>query len=276
MTDMQIEEVDPAEVAPAEGDDPALRPDIDFLMESIREFGQKVPELLARSPEHNGKYKYKTIDGGGRRYCLYQLNWKMSAIILDRLVSESELIELEFAHNAIRRSMSLAEIAVKAERHIELNGCTQKETASRLKCSDTTISRALTVTRRIPPEYRADAYRLGPFFVSLISPLPTPGAMGQAIAFASTPRADGKKPSRQQVTQFVDGLKGRKRPKAAKVKRLKLRVEDRRFEVELKPGDSAGTLIEAFKAAVGRLQQHSKLSIEAVAAELADKEPSAA
>ena len=103
MTDMQIEEVDPAEVAPAEGDDPALRPDIDFLMESIREFGQKVPELLARSPEHNGKYKYKTIDGGGRRYCLYQLNWKMSAIILDRLVSESELIELEFAHNAIRQ-----------------------------------------------------------------------------------------------------------------------------------------------------------------------------
>ena len=200
---------------------------------------------------------------------------KMSAIILDRVPSESERIELDFSLNVIRRSLGLAEIAVKAERHMEINGCTQKETARRFKCSDTTISRALTVTRRIPPELRAAALQLGPYFVSLISPLPTPEAIGQAIAFADTPKADGKKPSREQVTQFVGELRGKK-PAKAKARRFKLRVEDRRVEIELKPGDSAETLIEAFKAAVSRLQEHRKLPLNAVAAVMADKEPSAA
>jgi hypothetical protein len=275
MTDMQIHVVDPAEAEPAGDTDPATRPDIDFLEESIREDGQKVPVILSRHPEPAGKFSYLTIDGNGRRYCLLRLGRKMSAIVLDRVPSESERIELEFALNVIRRSIGMAELAVKAERHIELNGCTQKETARRLKCSDTTISRALAVTRRIPAEHRADALRLGPYFVSLISPLPTPEAMGQAIAFADTPRTDGKKPSREQVTQFVGELPGRK-PAKSTAKRLKLCVKDRRVEVELKPGDSADTLIEAFKAAVSRLQEHRKLPLDAVVAAMADKEPSAA
>jgi ParB-like nuclease domain len=271
--DMQIHLVDPAEVEPDEGVDPAARPDIDFLDASLEEKGQQVPVVIARHPAPVGQYKYKMIEGTGRRYCLLKRRRMMTAIILDRVPSESERIELDFTFNAIRRSMGLAEIAVKAERHMEINGCTQKETAGRLKCSDTTISRALTVTRRIPPEHRAAALRLGPYFVSLISPLPTPEAMGQAIAFADTPRPDGRKPSRAQIVAFVDGLKGKK---PARGRRLKLRVENRQVEIELKPGDSAETLIEAFKAALGRLQEHRKLPLDAVLAAMADREPSAA
>ena len=114
MIDMQIYIVDPTEAAPAEDADPAMRPDIDSLLESIRDFGQKIPVLLAPYTAPDGKFTYQTIDGNGRRHCLLQLGRKMQALVLDRMVSESERIELEFAHNAIRRSMSLAEIAVKA------------------------------------------------------------------------------------------------------------------------------------------------------------------
>jgi ParB/RepB/Spo0J family partition protein len=267
---LEVQLVDPAEVEPDEAADPAARPDIDFLQASLNEKGQQVPAVIRRHPEPGGRYKYKMIDGNGRQYCLQRLRRPMSAIVLDRAMDEVELIELEVAHNAIRRSMTLPELAAKAERHMELTGGTQRETGARLKCSDATISRALAVTRRIPAELRADAYRLGSFFVSLIAPLPTPEAMGKAIAFAGTPRADGRKPSREQVVAFVAGLKGRK---PARAKRLRLRVEGRGVEVELRPGDSAETLIKAFKAALGRLEEHRKLPLEAVAAVLADREP---
>jgi ParB/RepB/Spo0J family partition protein len=276
MPNTEIQLVDPAEAAPSDDADPAMRPDIDFLMESIRQDDQQVPVLLAPHPASNGAFKYQTIDGHGRRYCLLRLNRKMRAIVLDKPVPEAERIELLFACNDIRRHLSMAEVATNAIRHMELNGCTQQETAVRLKCSNTKISRAIAVIRRIPAECRAEAYKLGDFFVGLILPLRDAEAMKQAIAFASTPRADGKRPTREQVKDFVTKLRRGKRPQPAKPKRMKLRVDDRRFEIELKPDDSPETLIEALKAAVGKLQKHRELSLHAVAAVLADKEPTAA
>ena len=155
VTDAQIHLVDPADCSATDDANPAERPDIDLLMEGLRQDGQLVPVLLSPNPNPPPNYQY--IDGHGRGYCLGVLGRKMKALILPRPASEAERIELKFSHNAIRRSMSLEEIAADASRYIELTGITQREVAVRLKCSDATISRALSLTRRIPPEYRAIA-----------------------------------------------------------------------------------------------------------------------
>jgi ParB/RepB/Spo0J family partition protein len=274
MSDEQMQLVDPAVCSATDDANPADRPDIEFLMDSLRLDGQRVPVILAPKPDRPGEYQY--IDGHGRGYCLGRLKKKMLAIVRPRPVSDIERIEIKFSTNLIRRNMSLEEIAADASRYIELTGCSQKEAAVRLKCSDATISRALSLTRRIPAEYRAVANQLGPSVVSLISPLKSGDAMRQAFEFARTPDAAGKKPTRAELARFVGQLRGKKPPRTTKPKRLRLRVDDRRFEVELKAGDSPETLIEAFKAAVARLAEHKKLPLDIVAAVLADKEQPAA
>ena len=130
MTDMKtecpdVQVVDPAEVEPDEGVDPAARPDIDFLDASLEEKGQQVPVVIARYPAPVGQYKYKMIEGNGRRYCLLKRRRMMTAIILDRVIDRREKIELDFTFNAIRRSMGLAEVALKVEQYIEITGCAE-------------------------------------------------------------------------------------------------------------------------------------------------------
>jgi len=274
MTEPKIQMVDPADCFATDDADPAQRPDIGFLRDSLEQDGQKVPVLLAPHPEKPGKHVY--VDGHGRGHCLRLLGRKMLALVLDRPVSEIERIELKFSHNALRRSMSLEEIAGEAARYIELTGCTQKEAGARLKCSDATVSRALALHRRVPADLRAAANQLGPSFVSLISPLGKDEAMRQAVEFAAKAGADGKKPSRDQVARFVAQLRGKKRPRPPRCKRIKLRIEERRYEIELKPGDGVDSLIEALRASANRLQRHRELSLEALAAVLADKEQPAA
>ena len=274
METTQIVLVDPADCSASENTDPESRPDLAFLMASLEADGQKVPVLLAPDGERPGKYRY--IDGHGRGYCLGKLGRKMQAIVLPAMLSETERIEVKFATNAIRRCLSLLEIGMDAARYIELAHASQKEAAVRLKVSDTTISRGLSCLRRLPPDIRAEVNRLGHSFASLIASLPSEAAMRQALAFATTAGPEGKKPTRDQLLRLVNELRGKKKAKAKKGKRLRLRLEDRRFEVELKPGDTPESLMEAFRAAAARLARHKDLPLEAVAAVLADKEPSAA
>ena len=110
----------------------------------------------------------------------------------------------------------------------------------------------------------------------MISPLKSADAMRRALDFAATPLADGRTPNRAQLKQFIGQLDGRKPNRSARPKRFRLRVDDRRFEIDLKAGDSPETLIEAFKAATARLAKHRELPLDAVAAVLADKDHSAA
>jgi ParB/RepB/Spo0J family partition protein len=274
---MQAEEiqfVDPADCLPTDDSDPGSWTDNEFLMASLEEDGQKVPVLLAPDVDRPGKFRY--IDGHRRGNCLGRLRRTMKAIVLPTMPTEVERIEVKFATNVIRRQMPLEEIGLEASRFIELTGASQREAATRLKCSDATISRALNSLRRLPTEIRTDVNKLGPSVTSIIASLPSEEAMREAFDFATTPGADGRTPTRDQLMRRVGGLRGKKKPKAKKCRRLRLRVDDRRFEVELCPGDTPESLIEAFKAAIARLTRHKGLPLEAVVAALADKEPSAA
>lgn len=264
---LQTQLVDAADcIDAADATDPALRADIELLFESLRDDNQKVPVLLARHPTVPGKYV--KIDGHGRIHCLHKLGRKVWAIVLDRLVDEAERLELEFSHNLLRRSMSASELAAKAARYMELTGATQQEAARRLKCGDATLSRAFG-PRRVPAECREAAGTLSPTVLAVITPLRTADAIKRAVEFASTPGEDGRRPTREQVTAFVTPL--RKGKPAKKPKRLKLRVQGRRFEVELRPDDTPELLVEACKVLVSTLSPHRNLTLPALTAQLAEK-----
>lgn len=274
MDEVRIQLIDPADCVPSDDGDPAGRADIDFLFASIKADGQKVPVLVAADEQRPGKYRY--IDGHGRGYCLAKLKQKMQAIILPEAVTEARLIEFKFATNLLRRSMSTEEIAIEAKRYMEVTGSNQTEAATRLHCSDATLSRALKSVRRIPPELWAEARRLGPSFLSLIASLPTAEAMKKAIDFANTPGKDGKKPTRDQLARFVDGLKGPKLVRGGRLKQESFGIDARHFAVELKPGDTTETLIEAFKDVVATLSKHRTVPLEALFLILRGKESAAA
>ena len=237
------------------------------LLPSMREHGQLVPGWVYPSEDLPDNQRI-CLEGNRRLTVARLLGIPFWAFDLGRFVSEHERIELLFHHHQSRRVMSRDEIAQRASRYMELTGCTATEAAKHLNISGPTLSRAFG-EQRILPELRARAEQLGPTIRSVIAAA-RPDYMVQALEFAETALPSGKKPSRDQVVRFIEQIKDKKRPKAARPKRLKFRIEDRRFEIELKPGDGAETLIEAFKAVASRLQRHRELPLEAVAAILAD------
>ena len=271
LDEPRIELVDPADVEATDNANPAEREDIDFLMASLDESGQRVPVLLARHDSPG--YRYRYLDGHGRGYCLGKLGRMMQAIVIAGDVTDSELIEIKFQSNVLRRAMSLDEIAADTLRYIELTNCKQKEVAYRLKVSETTISRALALANRIPEQCRSAARELGPHFVSLISPLRDAAKIEDAIRFAKTPSFEGKRPSREEITEHVGQLRG-KPAAAGKAKRLKFTAGGRAFEIEEKPDDTPDSLAAALRAVAEQFHVNRKypldvaVSIIATAAEL--------
>ena len=265
----RIELVDPALCLATDNANPAEREDIDFLMASLEESPQRVPVLLAHHDAPPHRYRY--LDGHGRGFCLGKLGRMMQAIILAGEVSDSQLIEIKFQSNVLRRSLSLVEIAADTRRYMDLTGCKQKEAASRLRCSETTISRALALVNRIPEQCRTAVCEMGPHFVSLVSTLRGDVEQIQdVIGFARTPTFEGKKPSREAITEHVAELRGKVPPGGGKVKRLRFAVDGRAFEVEQKQGDTPATLAAALRAAAKLFDAHSNRSLETAVANIVE------
>jgi hypothetical protein len=234
------------------------------LLESIREHNQLVPGWVFPSPDLPPTKLY-CLDGNGRLACARILGRRFWAFRLNRCVPEEELIKLIFGHNHTRRCMRYEEIAERAGRYMELTRCTQSEAARRLMVSEPTLSRAFG-DRRIPAEYRPRAERLGRSVRSLIAAAPVK-LMPPAFEFAETPGPSGAPPTRDQVAGFLSRLKAEcKRPKTAKPRKIKLHVEGRRFEFELRPGDTPEILIEAIKNVAAQVARHRSLPMDAVLA----------
>ena len=269
LLEPELRSIDPADVLPSDDEPVDQRPDIVLLRENLKARGQVTPVLLAPHPSAAGKLLY--IDGHGRGYCLAQLGQKMKALVFPRPLTPAELIEFKFSNNLIRRTMSAEEIGLECARYIELSKCSQTEIAARLSVSNATISRCMARIKRIPEGCEAMARQLGPSFVAIILALKTPELRRKAFEYATTLQ-DGKKPKREQLTAFVDQLKGKKPAKAARKRVLRFVVEGREILVDLLPEDDAERLIEAFRAMANHLSKHRDLKLETVAAMLADKD----
>ena len=236
------------------GDNPAYGPAmLADLLESMREHQQLVPGWVCPSPDLPDQ-KRLCLEGNRRLTVARLLGLPFWAFDLGRVVPEAERIKLTFQHNHSRRVMGREEIAERAARYIEITHCTAAEAAKLLNVSGPTLSRAFG-ERRIPPALKPRADRLGLSIRSLIAALPVP-LMAQAIEFAETPGADGKKPTRDQLAAFNRQLKKNGRSQARRARAVTLRLNGRTVTLAVGDNDSAGTVAEDLKAIVAKLGKH--------------------
>lgn len=223
------------------------------LLDSVREHGQLVPGWVCPSPDLPPN-KRLCIEGNRRLAVARQLGLSLWAFDLGRPVPEVERIKLTFQHNHSRRVMSRDEISEKAARYIELTGCSHGDAAQHLKVSHATLSRAFG-ERRIPPELKPRADRLGLSIRSLVAAVPVT-LMVKAIEFAETPGRDGRNPTRDQVSLFIRQMKKGGKPKGRKAKTITLRMNGRTVMFAVGEKDTAYTVAEDLKAIVSKLGKH--------------------
>jgi hypothetical protein len=218
------------------------------LLESVRVDGQRIPGWICPSPDLP-EPKRLLIEGRHRWVVAKILGRPFLAFDHGRFVPEEERIRQIFSDNYLRRRMSREEIAERAARWLEITGATQGEAAKVLGVSGPSLSRAFG-DRRIPDFLKPKADLLGLSIRSLVAAAPA-ALMSQAVEFALAPRADGKKPTRDQVSAFIQQLKkqGSGQANGRKPKAIPLRINGR-----------AVTVAVDLKAIVVRLGKHADVA----------------
>jgi ParB/RepB/Spo0J family partition protein len=253
MPEMQILDFDPAQCLAPDDNRPAERPN---LAEGIRANGQLVPGLLCPHPDVADRYLI--LDGVGRWFACGRLGIMFRAMLLPEAVPEAERIRLRLQHNVIRRNMTPDEIADDATRYIRITNCSQEAAAKQLTLSPATLSRAMSVHRRIPLELKAKAEAVRPSIAAMIAALPTIEAMRTGLDYATSPGKDGRLPTRDQVGFYVDQFKVRK-PRGTKAKTLKGMVEGRKVELGLLPDESTESVIRFLQSLAAKIGKYRDL-----------------
>ncbi len=232
-------------------DNPAHPPSmLADLYASIRENGQRLPGYVCPSPDLPPN-KRLCIEGNGRLAVARQLGRPFWAFDLGRPVSEEERIKLTFSLNLMRRAMRRDEIAERGARFMELIGCSQGDAARLLNVSQATLSRAFG-ERRIPPDLKPRADRLGLAIRSLVAAAPE-ALMAKVIDFAETPGQDGKQPTRDEVVLFIQRLKKGGKPNGRKAKPITLTMNGRAVTFAVGEKDTSFTVADDLKAIATRL-----------------------
>jgi ParB/RepB/Spo0J family partition protein len=255
MSETLVREFDTGTCLPPEDNRPAERPGIQSLIAGIRAHGQLVPGLIC---PHDLPGNYQILDGVGRWFACDRLGIPFKAMLLPAPVTEAERIKLRLQHNVFRRSMTQDEIGDDADQFMKLTQCTQEEAARELMLSSATISRALAIKRRIPPELKTMAEAVRPSIASMIAALPNPEAMRKAFEHAGTPGRNGKLPTRDQMTPYLEQFK-EKKPREARVKTLKGTVEGRKVEIGLLPEESTESVIEFLRSLAAKIGKYRDL-----------------
>ncbi len=255
-TERPVLAFDTASCLPPDDNRPGERPGINSLIEGIRANSQLVPGLICPHPDIPDKYLI--LDGVGRWFACGRLGILFRAMLLAAAVGEAERIKLRLQHNLIRRNMTQDEIADDAARYMSLTHCTQEEAARELTLSTATVSRALAVKRRIPPELKAMAELVRPSITSMIATLPDAGAMRQGFELATTPGKNGKLPTRDQMALYLEPLR-KKKPREPRVKTLKGTVDGRKVELGVLPGESTDSVIKFLQALAAKLSKYRDL-----------------
>jgi hypothetical protein len=230
------------------------------LEASIRDLGQLVPGWVCPSPDLPTAGHRLCFEGCGRLEVCRRLKRRFWAFDLGRYAEAPERIRRMFHHHGTRRRWGREEIAVKGGQYIELTGCTAAEAARQLGCSEATLSRAFG-EKRIPPELKAKAELLGPSIRSLVAAAPVE-LMARAIEFALVARADEKRPTRDQVGQFIRDLKRSGQPRRRKARTITLRINGRPVTLAVDERDSATSMAEDLKAIATRLGKHVEVPID--------------
>jgi hypothetical protein len=150
--------------------------------------------------------------------------------------------------------MSRDEICERAARYMELTNCTAGQAAKVLSISGATLSRAFG-EKRILPSLRERAALLGLSIRSAIAACPA-ALQERALAFAETPSAEGKLPTRDQVIGFITQLK-RGEQASTKPRAVTLRQNGRIVTLEVGDDDNVTSVVKDLNAIISTLNRHA-------------------
>jgi hypothetical protein len=95
----------------------------------------------------------------------------------------------------------------------------------------------------------------------MIATLPDAEAMRRAFEHATTPGKNGRYPTRDQMSVFVQPLK-KKKESSARVKRLKGTVEGRKVEFLLRSDESTNSFIQFLESLAKKFGKYRELPPE--------------
>ena len=121
-------------------------PDLDALIASIRDYGQRVPVLLRHSPNHQGRYD--VVYGRRRIAAIRALGGRVRALV--QTLPDRDLIVAQGQENAARRDLSFVEKASFAGR-MSARGFERKVICDALAVDRAVLSKMIKVFERVPP-----------------------------------------------------------------------------------------------------------------------------
>lgn len=229
---------------------------LDELARSLTQ-GQQVPLVTYRHPDD--PRRLVIVDGERRwRAALRAVIQELEVIVLPARPTPAELLLTQVSVNQFREQLSAREESVAYRRLLGDLGLTQAELAHRLGVSPSKVSKALA-RERIAPHLLEQADRLEPAVLPLIAGLPA-DEQGEAVRYAATPTATGRRPTRDQVAAFLSAREAKPKP-GPKAKALTLTVGGRAVRLAVRPDDTHDQLTEWLKAVIAFVQKNKNVPV---------------
>lgn len=214
------------------------------LGHNLRERGQQVP-LLAFVDE--SVPDVAIIVDGERRFRAAQAVGltELDVLLLPARPNPTELLLAQLSVNQFRAALTTNEEYHAFRTLLDELKLTQVELAEKLGVSASKISKILA-RERIDPALRLQADALDAAVLPLLTPLP-PEAQAEAITFAMTVDASGRRPNRDAVKRYLKARTTKPKP-GPKAKWLTLAVGGRQLKVSAVAGETHDQLIDWLKA----------------------------
>jgi ParB/RepB/Spo0J family partition protein len=230
---------------------------LDELARSLRELGQQVPVIAYREPTNPNRLIL--LDGERRwRAALRGMIQELDVIVLATRPDATGLLLAQVSLNQCREALSPAEQERAFRRLLDDLKVTQAELAQKLGLSASKVSKVLA-RGRIAAELLPLADRLEASVLPMIAALP-PAEQADAVAFAATPDASGRKPTRDEVRRHLEAKAAKAKP-GPKAKTLTLTVGGRTVRLSVTPQDTHDQLAEWMKSVIAFLQRNKNVPV---------------
>jgi ParB family chromosome partitioning protein len=217
---------------------------LDELAASMTELGQQVPVIAY--PDPTTDRRLVVVDGERRwRAALRAMIQELDVIVLSAKPTPTDLLLAQVSVNQCREALTPAEQERVFRTLMREMNLTQADLAQKVGVSPSKVSKVLA-RGRITPELLPKADELEPAVLPLIAALP-PADQADAVAFAATPDASGRKPTRDEVKRHLDAKAAKPRP-GPKAKAVTLTVGGRAVRLAVTPQDTHEQLADWLKA----------------------------
>lgn len=247
-------------------DDPRRRKTYPQLLQSLAASGvNNVPIFHTADGE--------IIDGNTRVCALVDLGMtECLAIELPRDWDEAKILRFSIATDGVRRTLPQDELAAKAERYIDLTGCTQEAAAREFGISPAHLSRALTSVL-LPAKHAERAKVLKASVRALIAAIKNSAVQDAAMAYATAAGPDGKPPTRAMVEAWLKRQEKRPGRPPRSVVEVKLGAAGPILGMSIRADAEPKAWIREMKSLVALAEANAAYGMDALVAILKGRRP---